>query len=385
MSIEEKESAADSQGAGQPATQAAARTGSRYRFRAGVAAAVALALLPIGWIATGAGASAAGKSPAANRGAPTTPEGGIPVSKPTPFTTFQPLTLAVPHRPVNLEIKVSAPVTGRSLPIILLSHGHGETNYLSSMHGYGPLADFYAAHGFVVIQPTHLDSKVLGLREANNPEAPLYWRSRVNDMRYILDHLDKIEKSAPDLRGRLDSKRIAVVGHSLGGTTATMLLGQSVTDPATGPLKLADSRIKAGVAMAPAGNGADLTEPAKAQSPALATMKFDKMTKPALIVYGDDDFNPAFSARKNWRSDAYFQSPGPKSLLTLFGAQHSLGGVSGYDAKETTDENPQRVAVVRAMSWAYLRSQLYPGDRAWPAAVAALNRASQPLGKVESK
>ncbi len=353
---------------------------ARGRLSAGVAAAVVATLisshLPTAHAATDDEAKA---SPSSFL------EGGIPVSRPSPVTTFQPLTMAVPGRPVALQIKVSAPTTGKKLPVILLSHGHGSSNHLSSLHGYAPLADFFAAHGFVVIQPTHLDSTTLGLRDANDPEASLHWRSRVQDMTDILDHLDDLQKAVPGLRGRLDSSRIAVVGHSMGGTTATMLLGQGLTDPVDGPLNLADDRIKAGVAMAPAGNGADLTPPAKAQSPAMRTLTFDTMTKPALIVYGDNDFNPAFSARRNWRADAYHQSPGPKSLLTLFGAQHSLGGVAGYDAKETTDENPQRVAQLRAMSWAYLRSQLYPGDPAWARAVTALNRTAQPLGKIESK
>ena len=55
-------------------------------------------------------------------------------------------------------------------------------------------------------------------------------------------------------------------------------------------------------------------------------------------------------------------SPGPKSLLTLFGAEHSgLGGVAGYDAAETTDEDPERVAAVARLAWAYLRTGALPG------------------------
>ncbi|MFB5673792.1 hypothetical protein ACE3NQ_20155 [Paenibacillus terreus] len=105
---------------------------------------------------------------------PFTEAAGIPVSDPTPVMTFSPVVLSVPGRIVDLQIKVSAPSTGSNLPVILLSHGHGPSNFLSSFHGYGPLANFWAAHGFVVIQPTHLDSKMLGLRESDNPEASLY-------------------------------------------------------------------------------------------------------------------------------------------------------------------------------------------------------------------
>jgi hypothetical protein len=31
------------------------------------------------------------------------------------------------------------------------------------MNGYTPLSEFWEAHGFAVLQPTHLNSKVLGL------------------------------------------------------------------------------------------------------------------------------------------------------------------------------------------------------------------------------
>lgn len=70
-----------------------------------------------------------------------------------------PITLSVPGRPVPLELRASAPTTGIGLPILLLSHGHGPSNFVSSLHGYGPLTDYYAANGFVVVQPTHVESE----------------------------------------------------------------------------------------------------------------------------------------------------------------------------------------------------------------------------------
>jgi len=310
----------------------------------------------------------------------------IPVSEPTPVASFSPVVLSVPGREVDLQMRVSVPATGRELPIILLSHGHGNSNYLSSLRGYGPLVDFYAAHGFVVIQPTHLDSKTLGL-DPNGPEGALFWWSRAKDMHYILDHLDKIEATVPGLSGRLDYGRIAAVGHSLGGHTTALLLGMRVTDPNDGTdVDVVDSRIKAGVLLAaPGGGGANLSAFASEHYPVLRTPSFAEMTTPALVVAGDRDVNPAFSGRVDWRADAYVLSPGPKCLLTLFGAEHGLGGISGYDVAETTDENPERVAVVQRLTWAYLRGTLYPEDLAWTSARAALMDTPNPLGRVECK
>ena len=86
-----------------------------------------------------------------------------PVSSPTPVLSVSPVVLPAPGRAVDLQVRVSAPVTGSDLPVILLSHGQGYSNHLSSLNGYAPLANFWAAHGFVVIQPTHLSSRTLSL------------------------------------------------------------------------------------------------------------------------------------------------------------------------------------------------------------------------------
>lgn len=314
-----------------------------------------------------------------------TEAGNIRLNDATAITAYSPVLLEVPGRPVKLEMKVSAPVTGSDLPVILLSHGHGPSNFISSLNGYGPLANFWAAHGFVVIQPTHVDSTALGLREADDPQAPLYWRSRVEDMHFILDHLDEIQSTVPGLAGRLDPSRVAVAGHSMGGHTSCMLLGMRVTDGNGTEVDLTDPRVKTGVVLAAPGNGDDLAEFATEHYPILRHTDFSTMTAPALIVAGDKDLNPMFSDRLSYRSDAYTLSPGPKSLLTLFGAEHMLGGVSGYDAAETSDENPERVATLRALAWAYLRTTLYPGDSAWADAVTALKSSPEPIGSVEAK
>lgn len=63
-------------------------------------------------------------------------------------------------------------------------------------------------------------------------------------------------------------------------------------------------------------------------------------------------------------ADPYRDSPGAKALPTLFGGEHMLGGIAGYNVTETTDEKPSRVTLVQRVTWAFLRTALDPTDPA---------------------
>lgn len=311
-----------------------------------------------------------------------------PLPAATPILSFSPVTLHMPGRAdPNLQMRVVMPATGTNLPVILLSHGHGGSNFIASMRGYGPLADFYAAHGFVVILPTHQNSRTLGL-DPNGPEGVLHWRSRPQDMRFILDHLDEIERAVPGLEGRIDHNRVGFVGHSLGGHTGAILAGARVTDPVKGDVvDLKESRIKAFVLFSPTGDGKDAAEFAKTNYPALTNTDFSTLTAPSLVLTGDQDFNERFSDRKTWRGDAFRFSPKDNGamLVTFNNCAHIFGGISGYDAKEANDENPQLVSDAQWVTWSYLMSQLYPENKAWSMVAAELERPDNSIGTLETK
>ncbi len=312
----------------------------------------------------------------------------IPINAAKQTISISPVVLPAPDRGLPLEMRITAPATGLDLPIILLSHGHGPSLYLPSKDGYGPLANFYAEQGFVVIQPTHANSKVAGL-DPDAPGGPMFWRSRVTDMTLILDQLEGIEASVPAIAGRLDREKIAAVGHSLGGQTVGMLLGARLTDSkyaSATDVNMIEPRIKAGVLLAAPGHGgASLSDFARENYTAL-NPDFTHMTTRTLVVVGEKDDNPHLTVRgAAWHSDPYHHGPGSDALLTLLGAKHGLGGVAGYDAKETDDEDPDRLAIVQRLTWAYLRSALYADDPAWTLACKALKDHASAHGRVDCK
>lgn len=297
-----------------------------------------------------------------------------------PVVSVSPVELPAPDRSVPLEVRVSAPATGDKLPIVLFSHGNGW-----NLDGYAPLTAFWASRGFVVIQPTHLDSRRNGFG-FDHPVFPSIWTERIADFTRVLDHLDAVEAAVPGLAGRINRSRIAATGHSWGAQSAQSLLGARIFDKAgkTGE-DLSDGRITAGILFAATGlGGADLHPFAQANFPFMRP-SFQELTTPTLVIAGDQDQSKMSSRGPDWFTDAYTHSPGATDLINFYGAEHALGGIVGYEVAETTDENPERVAVIQRMSTAYLRTALHVDAGSWPAARAVFRGSIDPIGHLDSK
>ena len=278
-----------------------------------------------------------------------------------------------------LELRLTAPAGGTDIPIVLLSHGHGPSNYIPSKDGYAHLAQFWGERGLAVIQPTHASSRVGGL-PPNAEGAPLFWRERVAEMRAILDRLKEIEAKVPAMAGRLDHTRIAVAGHSFGGYTASLLLGTRVQGEDFG-----DPRITAGVLMAaPGRGGADLTKESAEKFP-FFDVDFSTLATRTLVVCGDED-DPHFTARgPDWFADAFHDAPGAEALLTLHGVGHGLGGIAGLDARETETEAPDILEATKRLTLAWLRTALHVEADAWTAASRLLGGSAWALAEVQPK
>ena len=280
-----------------------------------------------------------------------------------PIVAIKPIPVSTTERGTELQVKVTAPVIGTNLPVIVFSHGNGW-----SMDGYEPLVDRWAAAGFVVVQPTHLDSRRNGIG-FDDPRFGTIWRVRIADLHAVLAQLDAILAQAGGLDARVDHGRIAVVGHSWGAQTAGALLGARVLDTGGVPgASFAHPAVKAGVLITVTGTGESLPPFALEHLPFMRP-DYASMTAPALIIAGGKDQSAMSTRGPDWFLDAYQLSPAPKRLLSIAEGEHTLGGIAGERVAETTDENPARVALVADAVSAYLLDQLDLDPTRWPALV----------------
>lgn len=299
----------------------------------------------------------------------------IPTPEATLTVAYTPIRLPMSGRQ-PLELRLTAPATGGNLPIVLLSHGFGPSNYIPSKDGYAPLAQFWAERGFAVIQPTHASSRVGGL-PADAPGAPFFWRQRVEELKAILDQLPEMERQGPAVAGRLDYSRIAAAGHSFGGHTVGLLLGAQLNGE-----DFSDPRISAGILLAAPGRGGkDMTQESAARFP-FFDIDFSTMTTRSLVVCGDAD-DPHFTTRgPEWHADAFHDAPGAEALLMLHGVGHGLGGIAGLDAKETETEAPDVLEATKRLTLAWLRTSLDVDRSAWGEARTAIDGPSSVLAEI---
>ncbi|MER5558985.1 alpha/beta fold hydrolase [Streptomyces sp. NPDC002506] len=264
------------------------------------------------------------------------------------IVAVKPITVPAPDRGAELQVKVTAPLSGRHLPVIVFSHGNAW-----SLDGYEPLVDRWAAAGFVVVQPTHLDSRRNGIGW-DDPRFATIWRVRIADLHAVLDHLDDIVVQVDGLAPRVDRERVAVVGHSWGAQTAGAILGARVLGADGTPGEdFSHPAVSAGALIAATGTGDTLT-PFAAEHLPFMRPDYSTMATPALIIAGGKDQSQLSTRGPEWFTDAYHLSPSPKSLLTIAEGEHTLGGLAGEMVAETSDEDPSRVALVADSISAFL-------------------------------
>lgn len=112
-------------------------------------------------------------------------------------------------------------------PLIVISHG-----IASDRSSFVYLAEHLASYGFAVAVLEHPGSNAerfqlyfAGLAGAPDPAEFI---NRPLDIKYLLDELQRLEKSDPTLQGKLNFQQVGAIGQSFGGYTVLALAGANI-------------------------------------------------------------------------------------------------------------------------------------------------------------
>lgn len=225
---------------------------------------------------------------------------------------------------------------GSGHPLVIVSHGTGGNRF-----AYASLGRVLAAHGYVVIHPTHTGSDDAAMKSASGRRIdrirsvnadPRIWRSRAADISLSID----AAASHPLLRGRADTTRIAVIGHSYGAHTAMTIGGMYVTPPGGPAESLRDPRVSAILALSPPSVG----------RMGIAEGAWNALAVPLLVMTGTLDAEPDVGDYSRRRM-AFDQSRGDALYVQISGADHLTFADYAPIGNRMSPPDPQHVA------WAY--------------------------------
>ena len=228
---------------------------------------------------------------------------------PSPVGVIPDIMLNDPQRTRDIRLTIEYPTRTGPHPLIVVSHGSGLSN-----RSYPGLTSHWSSYGYVVVRVSHADNDT-------NIDAmtTALWRDRARDVTFTLDSLAALAERYPELQNKIDATKIGVAGHARGAVTALMLGGLR-TFP--GAVSFADPRIKAIVAMSPAG-------PQEAWG--LTNESFASVQLPVLFMTGSRDAGTGETETVEWRQQAFELVPaGDKWLVTIEGV--SAGTFTGTAA-----------------------------------------------------
>lgn len=236
----------------------------------------------------------------------------------------------------------------RTIPVDLYwSQGNAEDPLVVISHGFGAnrkslryLARHLASYGITVAAIEHPGSDVTSVSQASNTAnlaqllPPREFIDRPQDISFLLNELAKLNNQPGQLHFKLNTEKVTVIGHSLGGYTALALVGGelnlkelrqfcknslnigespgdwlqcSAASLSDKKLHLQDARVKSAIALNPlVGN-------------LFGKNGLTQITKPVLMLSGtQDSLTPAL---KN-QIEPFAHLQGPKYLLTAIGGTH---------------------------------------------------------------
>lgn len=223
----------------------------------------------------------------------------------------------------RVPIKVHVPAQQGKRPVVVFSHGGGgnwDANFAQ--------ADHLASHGYAVLCLEHVGSNTERMREGfrfmENVKAMTRQSSEVlgrpRDISFAIDMAEEWNRTHPVLKGRLDLKRVGVMGHSFGAYTTLVVCGaRPALDWLTPPVPpgkglgpdLSDPRVLAGVALSPQGPG----------EPFFLENSYASVTTPLLGITGSRDKQQG-APPEHRRRCFELLPPGGKVFIWLANADH---------------------------------------------------------------
>lgn len=209
-------------------------------------------------------------------------------------------------------------------PLIIFSHPSGGNRWASTF-----LCTHLSSHGYVVAALDHSEVVAVELARRNGEtdeqktaRVAAWIANRVPDIHFLLDHLLNSFRD-PDIK--LDPSQIGIVGHSFGGWTAL-----AATE--------ADSRIRAVVALAPAGS----SNPKPGIMSAKLTFNWGRDV-PALYLVAENDVSLPLSGMY----ELFGRTPATKQMVILRKADH----LHFMDNVEEAHEAVRNMAFTGELTW----------------------------------
>lgn len=230
--------------------------------------------------------------------------------------------------PVKYYLPSSFDKATTPYPVVIFSHGLG-----GSREAAVYLGDYLCKHGYVGVFIQHpgsdesfwkpdlqkegsaLDKAKLMSKFKTQVANPMHAVNRAQDVHFIVDRLEQLNRTNPQFKNKLDLNKIAIAGHSYGSWTALTASGQRMVTPFGREIESTEPRIKAAIYLSP-------TSPRKNVDPSVV---FGKIQIPGLHLTGTLDDSPVNDGKAEDRRIAFDNiSKSDQYLVILNGADHMV-------------------------------------------------------------